>query len=330
MQLLPQLREPADEVLALLLQQQQTGVEALENRLHAAALLGEVADEQALLLEQRLELGELAFLLGEAVARQVDVGVRLLLALGEFVPYRLQPPEVVDGEREFEVAQLGDETGVLLGLGGLALERSKLAVDLGGDVARALEVSVHVRELAQRALLALLVLEDARRLFDERAAVLGPRVQDLVEAALADDRVRVAAQARVVQQVLDVHQPRRRVVDEVLALAAAVHAARDRDLGELERQLPSELSSTRSTSATPTACRAEEPAKMTSSIAWPRSVLADCSPRTQSTASEMLDLPEPLGPTTTVTPGSSSIALLSAKDLNPLSMSDLRCTVPLG
>ena len=68
---------------------------------------------------------------------------------------------------------------------------------------------------------------------------------------------------------------------------------------------------------------------MTSSIAWPRSCLADCSPRTHRTASETLDLPEPLGPTTTVTPGSSCITLLSAKDLNPLSVSDLRCTVPL-
>ena len=45
---------------------------------------------------------------------------------------------------------------------------------------------------------------------------------------------------------------------------------------------------------------------MTSSIALPRSVLADCSPSTHSTASEMLDLPEPFGPTTTVTPGSSA------------------------
>ncbi len=93
--------------------------------------------------------------------------------------------------------------------------------------------------------------------------------------------------------------------------------------------VPSELSSTRSTSATPTGCRADDPAKMTSSIACPRSCLADCSPRTHRTASETLDLPEPLGPTTTVTPGSSCITLLSAKDLNPLSVSDLRCTVPL-
>ena len=234
--LLAQLRETVDEVLALLLEQEQAGVEALENRLHAAALLGEVADEQPLLLEQRLELLELALLLGEAVARQVDVGVRFLLALGELVPRRLEAAQVVDGEREVEVAQLADEAGVLLGLRRLALERAKLAVDLAGDVARALEVRVHGAELAQRALLALLVLEDAGGLLDERAAVFGARVQDLVETALADDRVRVAAQARVVQQVLDVHEPRRRVVDEVLGLAVAVHAARDGDLGELERQ----------------------------------------------------------------------------------------------
>ena len=193
-QLLAQLGEPGDEVLALLLEQEQPGVEALEDRLHAATLLGEVADEQPLLLEQRLELLELALLLGEAVAREVDVGVGFLLALGELVPRRLQAAQVVDGERELELAQLGDELGVLLGLGRLALERTELAVDLAGDVACALEVRVHGAELAQRALLALLVLEDAGGLFDERAAVFGAGVQDLVEAALADDRVRVAAQ----------------------------------------------------------------------------------------------------------------------------------------
>jgi hypothetical protein len=64
---------------------------------------------------------------------------------------------------------------------------------------------------------------------------------------------------------------------------------------------------------------------MTSSIAWPRRLFADCSPSTHRTASEMFDLPDPLGPTTTVTPGSSERTVRSAKDLNPLSMRDLRC-----
>src|SRR5659263_44539 len=38
----------------------------------------------------------------------------------------------------------------------------------------------------------------------------------------------------------------------------------------------------------------------------------------------MFDLPEPLGPTMTATPGSSTILLRSAKDLKPLSVSDFR------
>ena len=51
--------------------------------------------------------------------------------------------------------------------------------------------------------------------------------------------------------------------------------------------------------------RPEVPAKMTSSILPPRSDLAPCSPMTQASASTTLDLPEPLGPTMQVIPGSS-------------------------
>jgi len=69
---------------------------------------------------------------------------------------------------------------------------------------------------------------------------------------------------------------------------------------------------------------------MTSSIAWPRRLLADCSPSTHNTASEMLDFPDPFGPTMTVTPGSRDRTVRSAKDLKPLSMSDFRCTQDLS
>ena len=40
----------------------------------------------------------------------------------------------------------------------------------------------------------------------------------------------------------------------------------------------------------------------------------------------MFDLPEPFGPTTTQTPGSNSSVVLSAKDLKPFSVNDLRNT----
>src|SRR5262245_62172286 len=65
---------------------------------------------------------------------------------------------------------------------------------------------------------------------------------------------------------------------------------------------------------------------MTSSIFPPRSVRGPCAPSTHATASTRFDLPEPLGPTTTVTPGSNSSDVLSAKDLKPLSVSDFRNT----
>ncbi len=99
-ELLAQIGEPLDEVLALLFEQQQTGVEPLENGLEATTLLREVADEQALLLEERLELVELALLLLEPVASQVDLGVLLLLALGDDVPRGLERAEVIDGQCE--------------------------------------------------------------------------------------------------------------------------------------------------------------------------------------------------------------------------------------
>ena len=57
---------------------------------------------------------------------------------------------------------------------------------------------------------------------------------------------------------------------------------------------------------------------MTSSILPPRRLLAPCSPITQARASTTLDLPEPLGPTMQVMPGSSCKVVEDAKDLNPL------------
>src|SRR3954454_12336111 len=71
------------------------------------------------------------------------------------------------------------------------------------------------------------------------------------------------------------------------------------------------------TSARPSGGRPEVPAKMTSSILPPRSDLAPCSPMTHARASTTLDLPEPLGPTMQVTPGSSWSVVGEEKDLNP-------------
>src|SRR5690242_9396018 len=80
---------------------------------------------------------------------------------------------------------------------------------------------------------------------------------------------------------------------------------------------PSALSIVNETSARPSGGRPDVPAKITSSIFPPRSDLAPCSPITQASASTTLDLPEPLGPTTQVIPGSRRSVVEDAKDLKP-------------
>ncbi len=89
---------------------------------------------------------------------------------------------------------------------------------------------------------------------------------------------------------------------------------------------PSLLSMVISTEARPSPGRPGAPAKMTSAIEPPRKLLAEWDPKTHVNASATLDLPEPLGPTMTVIPGSKSSSVLSAKDLNPRRVRRLRNT----
>ena len=81
---------------------------------------------------------------------------------------------------------------------------------------------------------------------------------------------------------------------------------------------PAELSMVRLTSARPSAGRLAVPAKMTSSIFWLRTDFGACAPSTQAIASTTFDLPDPLGPTTTVTPGSSAMVVAVGERLEAL------------
>ncbi len=75
-----------------------------------------------------------------------------------------------------------------------------------------------------------------------------------------------------------------------------------------------------STVAVPTGLRPEDPENMTSDISSPRSTRAEPSPMTQRTASMMLDLPQPLGPTTPVRLVGARKVVASTKDLKPASL----------
>src|SRR5690606_37907370 len=81
--------------------------------------------------------------------------------------------------------------------------------------------------------------------------------------------------------------------------------------------VPSVLSKISSTCAWLTGLREEEPEKMTSVSESPRRRLAELSPMTQRTASMMLDLPQPLGPTTPVMLVGRCSTVGSTKDLKP-------------
>ena len=68
----------------------------------------------------------------------------------------------------------------------------------------------------------------------------------------------------------------------------------------------------------PVGLRSRVPAKITSSMRDPRSVLADCSPSTHEMASEIFDLPQPLGPMMAATPSPWNLSSVrSQNDLNP-------------
>ena len=144
--------------------------------------------------------------------------------------------QVVGVEAQSRVAQV-----CLDGLGapgdlGLLAQRLELAAQFRGEVGQPGQVGLHRVQLAQRLFLALAVLQDACGLFDERAAALWLGLQDRAELPLTDDDVHLAADTRVGQQFLHVHQAAGTAVDLVLAGAVAEHPPRDGHLGVVDRQ----------------------------------------------------------------------------------------------
>ena len=104
----------------------------------------------------------------------------------------------------------------------LAAEAGDVLLDLRHDVGDPQQVPARLLELGLGQALAELVLGDPGGLLDQAAAVLGLGGEDLIDAALLDDRVRANPQPRPEQLVLDVAQANLLVVQEVLALAVPV------------------------------------------------------------------------------------------------------------
>ncbi len=177
-------------------------------------------------VEQVQRLVQLALLVAadpEVLRRRRPPGAQVgLLGAGQEPPHRQQL-------RRHAVVRSGRRR--------LPFQGPDLAPHLTHQVAQALQVLGRPRQAAFGPLPATPVLQHARRLLDDRPAVLGPGVQHGVQLPLADDHVLLASHARVVQELLDVHQPARRPVDGVLAVARAEQSPGDGDLGQVDRQL---------------------------------------------------------------------------------------------
>ena len=209
---------------------------------------------------------------------------------------------------------------------GLALERAQLAADLAQEVLDAQQVRLGGVEPALGLLLALAELQDAGGLLDDRAALLGSGVEHRVDLALADDHVLLAADAGVGEQLLHVEQAARHAVDGVLAVAGAEQRAGDGDLGELDAEHAGGVVDGDADLGPPQRRALGGAGEDHVVHLLVRTALGAWAPSTHAMASTTLDLPDPLGPTTTVTPGSSSSVVLSANDLKPLRLRLFRNT----
>ena len=160
-----------------------------------------------------------------------------LFALLFRLPPRVRERDVALGEARQAILLIFRLEGLirarLLGAHG---ERAELRLDFLLDVADAHEVRFRVVELFERLALARLVFRDACRLLEKRAALFGAAVQDVVDAVLPDDAHALVADAGVCKQLVDILDAAARPVEEHLALAAAIQAARDDDFGKIDRQ----------------------------------------------------------------------------------------------
>ena len=108
---------------------------------------------------------------------------------------------------------------------GLLLERAQLTTDFPEQILQPDQTGLGGLQPALGTLFAAPILQDARRLLDDQAAVFRPGVEDGVQVPLRHDDVLLATDPGVRQQLLDVEQAARHPVDGVLGFARAEQGA---------------------------------------------------------------------------------------------------------
>src|SRR5271163_4638116 len=126
------------------------------------------------------------------------------------------------------------QTRIALGLRRLAFQRIHLPRDFFKNVVDAVQVQLGVFQARLGETLLAFEFGDAGRLLENRAAVRGTAAQDLADAALFNQRVRLRAQARAHEKFLNVAQAAEFSIQQIFAVAGAEQAARDHDFSAVK------------------------------------------------------------------------------------------------
>jgi len=118
----------------------------------------------------------------------------------------------------------------LLGPVRLALERCDLLLQILEDVVDPLKVQAGVLDLALGLGLTGLELHNAGDFFDDDAAFFGLLRDHTADRALFDDRVGLGTHARIHEELLDIAQAARCLIDQILGLAVTIVTTGDLDL----------------------------------------------------------------------------------------------------
>src|SRR4051812_43504715 len=131
-------------------------------------------------------------------------------------------------------AHLVPQARVAFGLRSLALQGIHLARYFFKDVVDACQIEFCVFQACLGETLLRLELRDAGSLFKNGAAIGGTAAQNLPNAALLDESVRLGAQPGAHEEFLDVAQAAELAIKQVFAVAGPEQPARDHDLAVME------------------------------------------------------------------------------------------------
>ena len=134
----------------------------------------------------------------------------------------IQMPGLAGQHDSQQSAHLLAQLGVPARLRRLALQRCKLLFYLHINVVDPRKIDLRGFQLRFRQPPFGFVHSDPGGFLDDRPPVHRPRVEDLADSALLDDRVAIRSQPDAHENLLDVAKPRHPAVDEIFALAGAI------------------------------------------------------------------------------------------------------------